>query len=93
MQSVGGVLNVVFSKELLLSAASGRQRYHTALDENRRGNDATRISERKRSLLEETSTLKEKKRRLGSDFEALKHSADSYAERAESAGWLTLTAN
>ena len=93
VRSVGGVLNVAFSKELLLSAASGRQRYHTALDENRRGNDATRISERKRSLLEETSTLKEKKRRLGSDFEALKHSADSYAERAESAGWLTLTAN
>ena len=31
VRSVGGVLNVVFSKELLLSAASGRQRYHTCL--------------------------------------------------------------
>lgn len=49
--------------------------------------------QKKRSLLEEISTLKEKKRRLGSYFEALKHSADSYAEKAESAGWLTLTAN
>ena len=54
--SVGGVLN--FSEELLLSAASVRQRYHTVLDEKRRENEATRRSERKRSLLEEISTLK-----------------------------------
>ena len=53
VRGVGGFLNVVFSKELLLSAASGRQRYHTALDKKRRENDATRRSERKRSLLEE----------------------------------------
>ena len=62
MRSVGGVLNVALSKELLSSAASGRQRYHTAVDENRRGNDATRILKRKRSLLEEISTLKEKEK-------------------------------
>ena len=90
VRSVGGVLNVVFSKELLLSAASGRQRYHTALDEKRRENEATRRSDRKRSLLDEISTLKEKKRRLETDFEALKNSADSYAEKAESTGRLTL---
>ena len=77
---------------LLLSAASGRQRYHTALDEKRRENEATRRSERKRSLLEEISTLKEKERRLENDFEALKHSADSYADKAESTGRLTLIA-
>lgn len=89
---VGGVLNVVFSKELLLSAARGRQRYHTALDEKRRVNEATRRSDRKRSLLDEISTLKEKKRRLETDFEAVKNSADSYAEKAESTGRLTLIA-
>ena len=89
VRSVGGVLNVVFSKELLLSAASGRQRYHTALDEKRRKHEATRRSERKRSLLDEISTLKEKKRRLETDFEALKHYADSYADKAESTGRLT----
>ena len=33
--------------------------------------------------------LKEKKRRLETDFEALKHSADSYADKAESTGRLT----
>ena len=71
----------------------GRQRYHTALDENRRGNDATRRSERKRSLLDEISTSKKKKSRLESDFEALKRSADGYAEKAESVGRLTLIAN
>ena len=92
VRSVGGVLNVVFSKELLLSAASGRQRYHTALDEKRRENEATRRSDRKRSLLDEISTLKEKKRRLETDLEALKNSADSYAEKAESTGRLTLIA-
>ena len=85
VRSVGGVLNVVFSKELLLSAASGRQRYHTAIDEKRRENEATRRSERKRSLLEEISTLE-------IDFEPLKHSADSYANEAESTGRLTLIA-
>ena len=92
VRSVGGVLNVVFSKELLLSAASGRQRYHTALDEKRRENEATRRSDRKRSLLDEIFTLKEKKRRLETDFEALKNSTDSYAEKAESTGRLTLIA-
>ena len=85
VRSVGGVLNVFFSKELLLSAASGRQRYHTAIDEKRRENEATRRSERKRSLLEEISTLE-------IDFEPLKHSADSYADEAESTGRLTLIA-
>jgi len=89
---VGGVLNVAFSKELLLSAASARQRYHAVLDEKKRENEATRRSERKRSLLEEISTLKEKKRRLESDFDALKRSADDYAEKAESSGKLTLIA-
>ena len=67
-RSVGGVLNVVLSKELLLSTTSGRLRYHTAFDEKRRENEATRRSERKRSLLEEISTLKEKKRRLETDL-------------------------
>lgn len=92
VRSVGSVLNVVFFKELLLPTASGRQRYHTALDEKRRENEATRRSERKRSLLEEISTLKEMKRRLDTDFQALKHSADSYTDKAESAGRLTLIA-
>ena len=92
VRSVGGVLNVAFSKELLLSAASARQRYHAVLDEKKRENEATRRSERKRSLLEEISTLKEKKRRLESDFEALKRSADDHAEKAESSGKLTLIA-
>ena len=68
VRSVGSVLRVDFSKELLLSAASGRQRYHAVLDEKRRETEVTRRSERKRSLLEEISTLKEKKRRLESDF-------------------------
>jgi len=35
VRSVGGVLNVAFSKELLLSAASARQRYHAGLDEKK----------------------------------------------------------
>ena len=57
----------------------------------KRENEATRRSERKRSLLEEISTLKEKKRRLESDFEGLKR-ADDHAEKAESSGKLTLIA-
>jgi len=92
VRSVGGVLNVAFSKELLLSAAGARQRYHAVLDEKKRENEATRRSERKRLLLEEISTLKEKKRRLESDFEALKHSAEHYVEKAESSGKLTFIA-
>ena len=32
VQSVGGVLSVGYSKQLLLSAASGRQKYHAFLD-------------------------------------------------------------
>ena len=55
--------------------------------------EETRRLDRKRSLLEEISTLKEKKRRLETDFEALKNSADSYSEKAESTGRLTLIAS
>ena len=57
-----------------------------------RKNEATRRSEKKSSLLEEISTLKEKKRRLESNFEALKRSSDDYVEKAEASGKLTLIA-
>lgn len=77
---------------MLLSAASGRQRYDAALDEKRRVNETGRISERKTLVLEEISTWEEKKRRLESDFEALKSSADEYAEKAETSGKLTCIA-
>lgn len=45
VRSEGGVLNVFSSKELLLSTASGRQTYHTALDEKRRENKGIRKEE------------------------------------------------
>lgn len=78
--------------KLLLSSASGRQGYQAVLDEKKRENEATRKSERKRSPLEEISSLKAKKRRLESNFEALKRSVDDYGEKAESKGKLTLIA-
>lgn len=92
VRSAGGVPQVAFCKELLLSAASGRQRYDAALDEKRRVNETGRIFERKTLVLEEISTWEEKKRRLESDFEALKSSADEYAEKAETSGKLTCIA-
>ena len=45
VRSEGGVLNVFSSKELLLFTASGRQTYHTALDEKRRENKGIRKEE------------------------------------------------
>lgn len=45
VRSEGGVLNVFFSKEFLLSTASGRQTYYTALDEKRRENKGIRKEE------------------------------------------------
>ena len=83
---------LTFPRSCCYLHASGRQRYHAALDEKRRETEATRRSERKRSLFEEISTLKEKKRRLESDFEALISSADKYAEKAETSGKLTFIA-
>ena len=92
VQSAGCVPQAAFCKELLLSAASGRYRYDAALDEKRRVNETARISERKKLVLEEIFTWKEKKRRLENDFKALKSSVDKYAEKPKESGKLTFIA-
>lgn len=53
-----------------------RDRCHAVLDEKNGENKATRRSERKRSLVEEISTIKGEKERSESDSETLKRYAD-----------------
>ena len=49
----------------------------------REGNRKEGENERKRSLSDEVSVLKEKKRRVQNDHEALLKAADDYAEKIE----------
>jgi len=82
--SVGGVTKVSLSKELLVSACSARQRYQTYLDEEKRKEVEQRRGQKRAAVLDELNDLKEQKKRMKSNIEALFKSADDLAEKAES---------
>ena len=87
--NVGGITKVLLSKELLASACSARQRYQTKLDEEKRKNVEQRRGQKRTAVLDELNDLKEQKKRMKSNIEALFKSADDLAEKAESTGKVT----
>ena len=92
VKSVDGIANVTCSKELLISATSARQRYQAHLDDMKKERESVKVNERKRTLTREVTEVEGQKKRLKEDIDALIQSADNYAERAESSGYLTLIA-
>ena len=87
--NVGGVTKVSLSKELLASASSARLRYQTYMDEEKRKKVEQRRGQKRAAVLDELNDLKEQKKRMKSNIEALFKSADNLAEKAESTGKVT----
>lgn len=85
---VGGLLNIAYTKELLLSAASARQKYHMYLDEQRRQKQDELRAQKRKGLMEEITEIKAKKSRMEQELGFLLKSADSNAEKAEREGKL-----
>ncbi|RXN18476.1 LIM homeobox Lhx6 [Labeo rohita] len=89
VRSVGGLLNIAYTKELLLSAAAARQKYHMYLDDQRRLKQDEQKAQKRKGLMEEITEIKSKKKRLEEDMRVLLKSADDNAEKAESQGKLS----
>lgn len=87
---IGGMHNVGYSKELLLSASAGRQKYHMYLDEERRQKQDQQKALKRKTLMDEITEMKAKKKRMEEDVRVLMKSADSNAEKAETKGKLHL---
>lgn len=79
----GGVINVPITKELLSSAASGRQRYMEYLDEEKKTKDETSKNQRKRKMQEDVEQLKTKRKNIENDIKELIKSADELSVLAE----------
>ncbi|KAL2094403.1 hypothetical protein ACEWY4_009122 [Coilia grayii] len=92
VRSVGGVTNVAITKELLLSVAGARQRYHSFLDDQKRASVKEIGVQKRKALGDELDELKKKRNRVKEDIGALEKSADDFADKAESTGNLTFIA-
>jgi len=86
---IGGLLNIVYTKELLLSAAAARQKYHNYLDDQKRLKQDEQTAQKRKGVMEEIDDIKAKKKRMEEDIRVLLKSADSNAEKAESVGKLS----
>ena len=87
---IGGLHNVGYLKELFLSASAARQKYHMYLDEERRKKQDQQKALKIKTLMEEISEVKVKKKRMEKDVRQLMKSADSNAEKSEAKGKLYL---
>lgn len=89
VRSVGGLNQVGITKELLLSAARARQKYHEYLDEEKRKKERQGMDLKRKAITDELDDLKKKRTRMEADISALQKSADEYAEKAEATSKLT----
>ena len=83
---VGGIQNITIDKAMLLASASGRQRYHTFLDEKKREKERAEKDSKRKHLMDKVEELKTKRARLQKDAQSLKDSADKKADKAEATG-------
>jgi len=92
VNAVGGIFNVdVANKQLQVSAAGARQKYLAHLEDQKK--QKTQEASRKRKLVsDEVDELKSKKLCLSKDIEAMRKSADDYADKAEKSRDLTYIA-
>lgn len=88
INNAGGIHKVDISKQLLISAASARQKYMAHLDERKRAKITEEVARKRKDVLEEIDELKRKKKCLESDIVELNESADEYAQKSEDTGKL-----
>ena len=88
--AVGGLQNIDTSnKQLLLAASSARRKYVAYLEDERKKKDSGGRGEERKALNDEIHELRNKKRCLQNDVDAMTASADEYAEKAEKTHQLT----
>ena len=90
IQSIGGLDQLVVSRELLAAASAGRQRYSAYLEEQKKEQQQASQNRKRKIVLEEKAELEKKKKRLASDVSALQLDADSLAKEAEEKAKLVL---
>lgn len=71
-----------------MSASAARKRYHMHLEEEKEKRQKEQKALKRKTLMEEISEIKAKKKRMEDDVKALIKSADSNAEKAEAKGKL-----
>ena len=90
VQSAGSILKAELSKQLLVSAASARQRYMEYLEEQRRTKTKEQVSSKRKEVVDQIDELETKKKRLERE---LTKSADELTEKSEESGRLESVAN
>ena len=86
ISSIGGLGQLLLSKELPASASAGRQRYAAYLDEQKKLSQHQEESRKRKAICEEIVAAKHKKKRLEEDIQELQKSADDLAMEAEKKG-------
>ncbi|XP_071963464.1 uncharacterized protein [Antedon mediterranea] len=90
--SVGGVLSVKITPQLITSVSGARQCYNLYLDnEKRKAAESSKAIKRK-STIDELDNLKKAKKRCIADIMGLEKSSAKFSDQAESKGSLTLIA-
>ena len=89
VSSVGGISNVVVDSALLASVASARQSYMLHLNEQKKRQEETAASWKRKGAIKEIEEAKKKKKLLAIEVEKLTESADEFAVRAGSSRDLT----
>ena len=88
--SVGGLKNLHISNNaLLLAACSARRKYMDYLEDERKKKESAGRGEKRKALDDEIEELKDKKRCLEKDVDAMPSSADEFADKAEKTHQLT----
>ena len=83
IQSIGGLGQLVVSRELLAAASAGRQRYSAYLEEQKKEQQQASQNRKRKMVLEEKAELEKKKKRLANEISVLQLDADSLATEAE----------
>ena len=83
VNAAGGAQRVPVTKKLLASVSSARSRYMQYLEEEKQKQKTHEASLKRKSIEEEISELKAKKRRLERDVEVLQKSADELFDHDE----------
>lgn len=82
--SLGGLKNIdISNKALLLAASSARRKYMDYLEGERKKKESTGRGEKRKALDDEIEELKNKKRCMEKDVDAMTSSADEFADKAE----------
>ncbi|KAK7890918.1 hypothetical protein WMY93_022881 [Mugilogobius chulae] len=84
IQHVGGLCNIDYSKELLMSAADAKEKYERYCEDHLR----LQKNKKRKRFEEEVSEIRMKKQKVEEDIKDLLKSADKNAEEAEKRGKL-----